>query len=63
MVAWRNRALFEACTRCGERFESGIRYPVETRVETDGARELYSFCDDACRSAWWDGRVAARSRE
>lgn len=47
-----DRHPFGACANCGSPFEPEVSYPVETLEGADGDLELYSFCDDDCRSAW-----------
>lgn len=42
---------FGACANCGESFEYNVSYPVYTQFEEDEL-ELYSFCDEACKTEW-----------
>lgn len=43
---------FGACSRCGEPFAPGVRYPVTTERDADGTLRLHSFCDATCQRHW-----------
>ncbi|MFC6726007.1 hypothetical protein ACFQE1_16885 [Halobium palmae] len=45
--------FFTTCDRCDEPFEPETSYPVVTD-RSNGSIELYSFCDEECRSEWKD---------
>lgn len=47
-------AAGERCAHCGQSIDTSDWYPVTTRRNGDGTRRFYSFCSQACQSAWLD---------
>lgn len=48
---------FDACSYCGETFETDVRYPVVVREPDDSELVIDSFCDEYCETAWRAQRV------
>ncbi len=42
----------DRCDHCGIAFETGVRYPTTTAEGKQGVLEIYTFCDEECKSAW-----------
>jgi endogenous inhibitor of DNA gyrase (YacG/DUF329 family) len=47
-------ATEEHCSQCGQPIDTSDWYPVTTRRNEDGTRRFFSFCSQACQSAWLD---------
>lgn len=55
-------AFPDECDYCGTPFEIGVRYPAFTEDGPDGEFDIYTFCDDECKSEWLDERDEAASQ-
>lgn len=40
------------CANCGAPISTNDWYPITTCRDDEGAPQVYSFCDTACRDAW-----------
>lgn len=51
-AAYDDRTPYEYCAHCGERLTHGEWHPVSSDSEDGSVVAVYSFCNDACQTAW-----------
>jgi hypothetical protein len=50
-------ALFpDRCDHCGRTFEPDVRYPTVTEDRPNGDLQIYTFCEESCKTAWLSAR-------
>ena len=48
--------MSQQCSYCGDDVPGEEWHPVTTVRDDDGDVEIHTFCSEACRAAWEDGR-------